>query len=73
METVIMEWDGRKTPDVLRSLPPGRYLLEPLDEPPVLTPEERAGIMEAMDELDAGGGSPLEEALQRIQARLAQP
>ena len=48
-------------PDELRRLPPGRYLVEAA--PDALTPEEEAGIMAGLDELDAGGGIELEDLL----------
>jgi hypothetical protein len=68
VEAVVIEWDGSEVPRELRELPPGRYLLEPLDELLLLTPEEDAGIQEAIEDLDAGNGIPLEDALAEIRA-----
>ena len=70
MASIIIEWNGTAVPDGLRDLPPGRYHLEPLDEPLLLTAEEEAGLMRAMDELDAGRGRPLEGALSRVRTSL---
>jgi hypothetical protein len=36
----VVDWDGEHVPAEMRSLPPGRYLVEPLDEAVALTPEE---------------------------------
>ncbi len=71
METIVIEWDGRDMPTEMRELPPGRYVIEPLPENVSLTSEEDAGIRAAIDSLDAGGGTPLDEALRRLRARLA--
>lgn len=62
-DTLVIEWNGTELPEALRSLPPGRYLIEPVDDEPVLTPEEDAGLREAMDDLDAGHGVSLQDAL----------
>jgi hypothetical protein len=70
VEALVIEWDGSEVPRELRELPPGRYLLEPLDDLLVLTPEEDAGIREAMDDLDAGNGIPLEDVLAELRAGL---
>lgn len=65
MENVVIEWDGTEVPLALRDLPPGRYLVESLDESFTLTRDEEAGLMRAMDALDAGDGRPLDEVLSR--------
>ncbi len=69
-ETTIIEWDGHALPAGLRRLPPGRYVLEPLDEMLALSPEEDAGVRAALDEMTASGGSPLAEVLERLRDRL---
>jgi Uma2 family endonuclease len=66
MQPQIVIWDGEKTPEVFRNLPPGRYILESADEPLLLSPEEDAGIQAALDELDAGNGIPLGQAIERL-------
>lgn len=62
----VVEWDGENVPDEMRSLPPGRYLLESLDEAAALTPEEEEGIRQAMASLAAGRGHSLEEVRARV-------
>jgi hypothetical protein len=73
MEAKILEWNGSELPSLLRDLPPGRYLIEPLDEDVVLSEEEEAGLLSAIEELDAGGGHPIGEVLARVRAGLPQP
>jgi hypothetical protein len=70
METGTIEWNGSDLPQALRALPPGRYLVEALDEPLTLTPKQDAGLMRAMDQLDSGQGRPLEEVLACLRASL---
>ena len=55
-EPMVMEWDAGALPSELRALlpaelrdlPPGRYVVEPLEDDGELTPEEEAGIQEAI-------------------------
>jgi hypothetical protein len=43
-------WNGKDIPPELRDLPAGRYVVEAVeDEPPVLTPDEEAGIEAALE------------------------
>ena len=61
-----MNWDGKSIPDELKALPPGRYVIEALDEAMSLTSDEEEGIRQAMASLEAGDGHGLEEVRQRI-------
>ena len=54
--TVVLNFDGKQLPEEMRSLPSGRYVLQSLDEVPVLTAEEEAGLEEAARSLDRGEG-----------------
>lgn len=65
MAPTIIEWDGRQMPEQLRSLPPGRYVVEPLDEVN-LTADEEAGIATALDALDAGRGISLADVVSQL-------
>ena len=73
MRPRIIEWDGTHIPEELRQLPPGRYLIgsayELWDEDE-LTPEEDAGIRLALDQIEAGQGVPVEEAMRQIRSRI---
>lgn len=68
VRATIIDWDGENLPEGLRLLSPGAYLVEQVEDVRELTPEEEAGIMEALDDLDAGHGIPLEQALREIRA-----
>jgi hypothetical protein len=70
--TRVVDWNGKDIPEGLRSLPPGRYVVEQVEEAPVLTPDEEEGIREAIRSLEAGEGrsqgqvrSALSAALER--------
>ena len=66
MELKIIHWDGSHIPEELRKLPPGRYAVEPIDEPTPLTEGEETGILAGLDELDAGRGIPLADVVREI-------
>ena len=73
MRPTIMKWDGTHVPDELKQLPPGHYLVGPAYEmwdEDELTPEEDAGIQLALDQLEAGQGVPLDEAIRQIRSRI---
>ncbi len=70
VQTVIIDWNGTEVPQAFRDLPPGRYLIETLDEPPLLTPDQEAGLLRAMDELDAGRGRAVDQVLARVRVSL---
>jgi hypothetical protein len=69
--SVVAAFNGKDLPDGMASLPAGRYVLERVDEGPSLTPEEKSGIREALESLQAGTGLDAAEVRQRIQALLA--
>jgi hypothetical protein len=66
MAIKVIEWDGSRVPEELRKLPPGRYAIESIDEVPPLTEAEEAGLLAALDELDAGKGIPLADVVREI-------
>jgi hypothetical protein len=43
----VVTWNGKDIPPELLELPAGRYVVE--EEPPMLTPEEEAGIEAALE------------------------
>jgi hypothetical protein len=69
LQSAVIEWDGIHLPTELRKLPPGRYFVEPIDDLADLTPEEEAGILEAIRQADAGEVVPFEEVARNIRAR----
>ncbi|MGH7894362.1 MAG: hypothetical protein ACREQL_06815 [Candidatus Binatia bacterium] len=66
----IVRWNGADLPEELRQLPAGRYIVEPVDNVPPLTPEEDAGIQLALDTLEPGGGVDDADVQRRIIAPL---
>jgi hypothetical protein len=70
-EAKIIEWDGENLPVELRDLPPGQYVVQPVDEALNLSAEEEDGIIAALDDLDAEGGTPLEDVLREIRSHSA--
>ncbi len=62
----VLKWNGKDLPDELRSLPAGRYVVEPVDEAPVLTPEEEQGLVEALQAVDRGEGESAKEVRRAI-------
>jgi hypothetical protein len=65
----VIEWDGTHVPAELRKLPPGRYVVEPVDASESLTPEEEAGLRAALDHLEAGEGISLADVVRDIRSR----
>jgi hypothetical protein len=72
MTQYVVEWDGTTLHSEPRDPPPGRYVMEPLVDDDELTDEEVDGILEAIDEIEAGGGIPWEQVLRELRAKYAQ-
>ena len=68
--STIVRWNGTDLPEELRDLPPGRYVVESLDDVPPLTFDEDAGLQLALGELADGGGVDDADAQRRITAPL---
>jgi len=62
----VIVWDGKHLPKELKSVPPGQYALEAIQDIQHLSPEEERGVLEALRELDAGQGKTLAEVLSEI-------
>jgi hypothetical protein len=69
MAVRVIQWNGAEIPEGLRDLPPGRYVVEAVDDVPPLTAEEDAGLAAPLDELDAGESVPLAVVVRRLQRR----
>ena len=52
--TRIMTWDGKSVPEELRELPVGKYVVESIDEAPVLSSDEEAGLNASLISLRRG-------------------
>jgi hypothetical protein len=57
----VVHWNGHDLPEELTELPAGRYVLEPVDELPELTPDEEDGLIAALASLRAGKGRSPED------------
>jgi hypothetical protein len=66
----IIDWNGSDVPDALRALPAGRYVVEPVDEAPVLSPDEEDGLIQALESLRAGRGVEHEQVRSRVLKRV---
>lgn len=67
----VVDWDGKNVPEEMRSLPPGRYVVEPVDQAIALTPEEDAGLEEAILAMDAGdSGVTIDEVRESLRLAL---
>ena len=66
MELKVIHWDGRRIPEELQKLPPGRYAIESIDESSSLSEAEETGVLAGLDELDAGRGIPLADVVREI-------
>jgi hypothetical protein len=68
--SVVLHWNGKDIPQELRSLPEGRYVLEPIDVAPLLSPDEDAGLEKALGSLRQGQGVEAGTVFQRMEERL---
>jgi len=66
----VIDWNGIDVPEALRHLPAGRYVVEALDEAPVLTAEDEAGLIQALESLRAGRGLDHDQVRDSILKRL---
>lgn len=66
--TTLIHWNGTDTPDALRDLPAGDYVIERADD--ALSPEEEEGLIAALDSVRAGKGVTHAAATDALQARL---
>jgi hypothetical protein len=72
--SIVLKWNGEALPEEVREqmpeelqhLPPGRYVLEPIDDVPELTDDQEAGLEAAMESVRQGKGVTVEAAKARI-------
>lgn len=65
--SIVLNWNGDEIPEQVRQqmpaglqrLPPGRYVLDAIDEVPELSAEEETGIRAAMGSVKQGKGVSL--------------
>ena len=61
-----IHWNGTDLPNGLQTLPPGRYVLQSVDDVAVLTPEEERRIRAALESLDDGKGLSQKDVRDRV-------
>ena len=66
----VLTWNGKDVPPELRELPAGRYVVEAVDDPPALSPEEEAGIEAALESYRQGRVVDAQRAREIIDAAL---
>lgn len=66
----ILTWNGSDLPEALRHLPPGRYVVESLDDTTVLDDDQDRQLREAVQAAAAGRGLDHDEVEARLWARL---
>lgn len=72
--SIVLNWNGsdlpeqvrKQMPAELRDLPPGRYVLEAVDDMPELTAEQEAGIHAAIESVRHGKGVSLDAAKAQV-------
>ena len=68
----ILNWNGADLPEALRHLPPGRYVLESIDEVPALSEAQDRDLRAAVQAADADQGVDGDVAEARLKSRLRQ-
>jgi hypothetical protein len=68
--SLLVDWNGKDLPDQLKELPAGRYIVEPVDDVPALSPADEDGLLRAADSVQRGGGVPAADARRRLEDRL---
>jgi hypothetical protein len=67
----VVTWNGKDVPPELSELPPGRYVVEAVEEDaPALSPEEEAGIEAALESYRQGRVVDAKRAREIIDAAL---
>jgi hypothetical protein len=78
--SIVLNWNAAEIPDEvrqrmpaeLRDLPRGRYVIEAIDQAPMLTDDEDAGIHAALESVRRGEGISVDTARARIDRLLGQ-
>ena len=66
----VVTWNGKDVPPEFFELPTGRYVVELIEEAPVPTPEEEAGIEAALESYRQGRVVYAKRALEMIGAAI---
>lgn len=69
LQVVQIDWDGTKLPKNVLPLPPGLYLLTSVDDDTRMSEEEELGVMQALDEMEAGQVFDYDEVMRDLRSR----
>ena len=69
LQATFIDWDGTNLPPALHALPPGRYVVAPVNDATVLIAEEDAAVRLGLDELAAGELVPLARVIEELETR----
>jgi hypothetical protein len=61
----LVEWNGTDVPEAMKALPPGRYVLQPVDELVDLDPEEDGAIRDGLAQLERGEWADHDDVMER--------
>ena len=67
MADTVIDWDGATVPPELHVLPPGKYVLSPLEEDLELTPDEERAVREGLEDVKAGRLVSFEKVLAHLE------
>jgi len=67
--TIVVDWNGDEIPEGMEELPKGRYVLVAVDDAPILTKQQEAGIEAALASVRAGRGIPGDVARERVNSQ----
>lgn len=70
LRMVVLYWNGVEVPAELASLPPGRYVLEPVATVAELSDDEETGLLDALASHERGEGMDEDEMDTRVAAVL---
>lgn len=62
----LVHWNGAEVPTELAALPPGRYVMEPVDAVAPLSETEEQSLIKGLASLDRGEGLSEEEMDARV-------
>lgn len=62
----MLHWNGKDIPEELRELPAGTYVVEAVDQAPLLSADEEQGLAQALASLRAGKGRTADQVHQTI-------
>lgn len=66
----IVSWNGADIPEALKDLPPGRYVIQPVEDVIDLDDHEQKGLEHGVRQLDRGETVSHDDAMSRARRHL---